>query len=65
MNDLVTVCLDIHSVLTLLAGGKVEVPWAGIVIVPGSDLGRIQHRVKVRVNGGVAIQGPPAAKEVV
>ncbi len=65
MSDLVPICLDIHAVLTLLAGGKVAVPHAGIIIIPGADLGRIQNRVKVRINGGVAIQGPPAAKEIV
>ncbi len=64
MTDAVTITVDIASLLTLAAGGKVHCPSANVVLVPGVDLARLQYRVKTRVNGGVKVQAAPPAKSI-
>ena len=58
----VVVRLDSRSVLTLMAGGAVELPMVNVRLESGGDLARLIWQTRTRVNAGRVTQKPLPAK---
>ena len=59
----VIVRLDSRSVLTLMAGGVVDLPMVNVRLEAGGDLARLIWQMRTRVNGARVTQKPMPAKD--
>ena len=59
----VVVRLDSRSVLTLMAGGTIELPMVNVRLEAGGDLARLVWQVRTKVHGGRVTQKPLPLKD--